>query len=63
MLLNKLDRVKAGEQSFCTLLKHDTVHPKYPCSIPTIVTAVEDEEYYGTGEREPGDIFPADAPK
>lgn len=42
-LLSKLDRVKNGEQSHCTLVKRDTVHPLYPCQYVTSVTAVEDD--------------------
>lgn len=46
-LLSKLDGVKAGEASLCTLVKYDTVHPTCPQSHPVIrVTAVEDENYY-----------------
>lgn len=60
-LLNKLDRVKAGEHSFCTIVKSDNVHEKYPQSMSHIaVTAVEDEDYY---DREPGDMYPKDFPK
>ena len=29
-LLSKLDRVKAGETSACTIVKHDDQHPKHP---------------------------------
>lgn len=49
-LLNKLD----DEDSKKTLIKMDTVHPKYPLRGTgcVYITAVEDEEYYT--EREPG---------
>ncbi len=58
-LLNKLDRVKRGGKSFCTIIKNDTKHPKYPQSMPEIsVTSLEDEEYYT--DRQPG--FSRDAP-
>ncbi len=73
-LLSKLDRVRNGEQSRCTLVKRDTVHPLYPCQYVTSVTAVEDsapfedinfifyviadEEYYS--ERAAGEIHPKD---
>ena len=60
-LLNKLDRVKQGEQSACTLVKSDTVHPQYPCSNEISVTAVEDEDYYT--DREPGVVLPKDEPR
>jgi hypothetical protein len=64
-LLNKLDRnVLAREEvSACTIVKQDTVHPKYPCSDVTYVTAVEDDEYYTTGDRGPGRVHPADDPE
>lgn len=57
-LLSKLDRVKAGEQSKCTLIKQDTVHPKYPCSDIISVTAVEDTDYYA--DRQPGELLSQD---
>lgn len=57
-LLSKLDRAKAGEQTACTLVKNDTVHPKYPCSQVTMCVAVEDEDYYT--DRPAGDIHPND---
>lgn len=58
-LLSKLDRVKAGEVSLCTLIKQDTLHEKYPQTIDKImITAIEDEEYY---DREAGEVHPADA--
>lgn len=61
-LLNKLDRVKAGEKSACTLRKGDTLHPTYPQSHNNIfVTAVEDDAYYT--DREPGEVHPSDEPK
>ena len=53
-LLNKLDR--PGSQ--CTIIKYDTSHPKYPCSTATIVTAVDDDEYYK--DREPGEMHHMD---
>ena len=57
-LLSKLDRAAAGEQTERTLIKQDTVHPKYPCTDVILVTAVEDADYYS--DREPGDVHPAD---
>lgn len=62
-LLSKLDRVAAGDFSACTLVKQDTVHPKYPSSDVMKVTAVEDAEYYGTGQRDAGAVLPIDEPK
>lgn len=60
-LLNKLDRVRQGEESTCTIVKNDTVHPKYACSTQVMVTAVEDEVYYQ--DRKPGRVFPGDDKK
>lgn len=60
-LLSKLDRVKNGEISACTLVKQDTVHPVYPCSDVISVTAVEDADYYTN--REPGELHPKDVPR
>lgn len=52
-LLTKLDRVRAGGDSACTIVKCDDVHPTYPQTHPMImVTAVENEIYYA--HREPG---------
>lgn len=60
-LLSKLDRVRDGGQSFCTLLKADTTHPIYPCSDRIKVIAVEDEAYYI--DRAAGEVLPEDAPR
>lgn len=61
VLLSKLDRVKEGDISACTLIKSDNVHPRYPQTMPDIVvTAVEDSDYYT--ERIPGATFPKDLP-
>jgi len=60
-LLSKLDRLKAGEVTACTIIKNDTKHPKYPQSMKEIVvTAIEDGEYYV--ERNPGIVHPSDEP-
>ena len=70
VLLSKLDRNRTANRanesackSACTIVKQDTVHPKYPCSDVIYVTAVEDAEYYGTGDREPGRMLSSDEPK
>jgi hypothetical protein len=60
-LLNKLDRVKDGDTSACTLIKQDLVHTKYPCTHVTYVTAVEDKDYYA--DRSAGDVLPIDGPE
>lgn len=59
-LLSKLDRAAKGEETVKTLVKQDTVHPKYPCSDVTTVIAVEDTDYYY--ERPAGTVFHADEP-
>ena len=59
-LLSKLDRKAKGEGTACTLIKGDTLHPKYPCSTKIAVTAVEDKDYYT--ERPPGAVHPLDKP-
>jgi hypothetical protein len=55
-LLNKLDR----KGSACSLIKADTVHPRYPIKRPTMIKALEDDEYYT--DREPGAVLPEDEP-
>lgn len=73
-LLSKLDRVKRGEHSACSIIKSDNLHPKYAqsmqdCMVTAVedaalsceVTAVEDEDYYT--ERPAGAVHPKDAPK
>lgn len=59
-LLSKLDRKKKGDDTFCTIIKEDTVHAKFPCTTPTQITAVEDEDYYT--DRTPGFVHPKDVP-
>lgn len=55
-LLSKLDEVKAGGMSLCTLIKRDANNPKYSQNYPEIVVvAVEDEDYYT--DREPGPVY------
>ena len=53
-LLAKLDAKKAGHQTAVTIVKNDTQHEEFPCSVPCWVTGVEDEEYYT--DREPGEV-------
>ena len=60
-LLSKLDRKKAGEQTYCQIIKKDNKHPKYAQSPAcVIVTAVEDDEYYA--DRDAGEVLPQDDP-
>lgn len=60
-LLNKLDRQRAGDATYCTIVKSDTAHIKYPIPEEMMITAVEDEDYYD--EREPGPVHPSDEPR
>ena len=60
-LLSKLDRKAAGEDTACTLVKRDNVHPTYPQTMEQIrVVAVDDDEYYI--DRHAGLVYPADEP-
>lgn len=60
-LLSKLDRKKAGEDTWCTIIKRDTIHLTYPSSTEIRVTAIEDESYYT--DRPAGVVSPLDTPK
>ena len=61
VLLSKLDRKKNGEDSLCTIVKEDNLHPYYPQTMKSLqITALEDEEYYT--DRKPGLIFYKDNP-
>ena len=60
-LLNKLDRQRAGDATYCTIVKNDTAHAKYPMPEAMMLTAIEDEDYYD--EREPGPVHPSDEPR
>ena len=53
-LLNKLDRPESQR----TIIKHDTVHPDYPCTAVTMVVALEDKDYYV--DRPAGAMHPLD---
>lgn len=57
-LLSKLDRVKKGDSSACTIVKMDTQNEKFPMTVPVVVTAVEDADYYH--DRAPGPVHEAD---
>jgi hypothetical protein len=60
-LLSKLDRKEKGDQTACTLIKHQVPGDKYQQSMRAIiVTAVEDDDYYGN--RNPGIVHPKDDP-
>ncbi len=61
-LINKLDRVREGGSSMCTLIKTDNVHPLYAQTMPyCIIRALEDEDYYSG--RAPGPVLPVDEPR
>ena len=60
-LISKLDRVKRGEHSECTLIKYrNPQDPRLQSMDAVSVTAVENEEYYAV--RDPGELHPADDP-
>lgn len=59
-LLSMLDRHATGEPTFCSIVKFDVAHLKYPCSRVTCVTAVENSDYYT--DRPPGDVLVKDEP-
>ena len=62
VLLSKLDRVKAGETSACTLVKYVTPDDpeEFMQACDFMVTAVEDEDYYHN--RPAGAMLPIDEP-
>lgn len=64
-LINKLDGVKEGNPSKCTIIKYDGSHPRYPMTSDgegvlssVMITAVEDEDYYT--DRKPGVVREGD---
>ena len=60
-LLSKLDRRALGEETKCTLIKHQNVGAPFCQSMIEIsVTAVEDTEYYT--KRSPGEVLFEDTP-
>lgn len=64
VLLSKLDRKAAGEETACAIIKHkNALNPEqFQQSMDMcFVTAVEDDEYYA--EREAGIMHPADEVK
>jgi hypothetical protein len=61
VLLSKLDRKAAGEDTRCTIEKNDNMHPIYPQTMRSIdVIAVEDEDYYT--HRTAGSVHQSDEP-
>lgn len=64
VLLSKLDRKAAGENTACTLIKNQQPSESYQQTMKSIsVTAVEDDVYYGEQERGPGPVLMIDEPK
>lgn len=60
-LINKLDRLKAGEETKCTIIKFNE-RPSFPNSMDEItVVAIDDDKYYC--DFSPGIVYPADEPK
>ena len=61
VLLSKLERFKAGDQTGCTIIKYANPTDPFCCSMDSIrVTAVPDESYYAV--RNPGVMHPKDEP-
>ena len=60
-LLSKLDRKKAGEETFCCIKKFDTLNEEFPQTAEEVqVIAIEDDDYYRN--RLPGKVHPSDNP-
>lgn len=60
-LLSKLDRLEKGEETVCTIVKHQTPSPAYQQTMKEIaVIAVEDGEYYGSQDRAASEMHPED---
>ena len=64
VLLSKLDRKQAGDQTHCAIIKRQGPSNNFRQTAPVVVVAaVEDDEYYGAQDRPAGDMHPADTPK
>jgi hypothetical protein len=62
-LLNKLDRKARGEETACTIDKNRQTSGYYQQTMSTLrVIAVDDDEYYSSQQRLPGDVHPSDDP-
>lgn len=61
-LLSKLERDARGDETACTIIKHQQpTCPQYRQTMATIaVIAVQDEDYYGAQNRPAGEMHPAD---
>lgn len=64
-LLSKLERDSKGEETACTIIKHQQPNcPEYRQTMATIaVIAVQDEDYYGAQNRPAGEMHPSDEEK
>lgn len=61
VLLSKLDRKAAGEETLCTIFKVQNDKPRYRQTMKFVaVVAVDDDAYYGALDREAGEMLPAD---
>lgn len=59
ILLSKLDRKREGQETACSIVKHENSNDVFKQTIDRVmITAVEDNEYYTT--REPGAMHPSD---
>ena len=64
VLLSKLNRAAAGEQTACAIIKYRNPAdpPEYTQSLDQVqIVAVEDTRYYAS--RAAGEMHPADTPK
>lgn len=61
-LLSKLERDANGDETACTIIKHQQPNcPEYRQTMATIaVIAVQDEDYYGAQKRPAGEMHPSD---
>lgn len=60
-LLSKLERDSKGDETACTIIKHQQPSPQYRQTMPTVaVIAVQDEDYYGSQNRPAGAMHPAE---
>ena len=60
-LLSKLDRQVNGEDTACTIIKHQQQGKPYAQTMDECyVVAIEDEEYYGGQERSAGTMHHKD---
>ena len=65
VLLSKLDRAQLGDSTAKAIVKNRNNDQKlYQQSMDCVrIVAVEDDDYYGAMQREPGIMHPKDEPK